>query len=185
VAICFIAGFLAAIRRRRVLLLWLLLAMIPAVFATESPHALRAMLMLPAVCLLAAMGAGEIGARLPRKIAPCVATAMIFWLVWEPYNAYFRHWAIAPQTAAAFDQPSSKLARRILALPPTQIKWIVWTDLNFPVRGEPVELQPLMFLTTSFTEQQRERNRIHYVNAWAPFSPSPGDAVFRFPQSEN
>ena len=68
VAACLVVGVGAAWKRHWPMLLWLALGMAPAVAASEAPHSLRAILMLPAVCLLAALGAQRVYAWLGRGV---------------------------------------------------------------------------------------------------------------------
>jgi 4-amino-4-deoxy-L-arabinose transferase-like glycosyltransferase len=167
VAACLVVGVWVALRRHRTILLWLLAGMVPAVLATECPHSLRAILMLPAICLLAALGArqlyGWLGRTMPAHGLQAVAAAILLILSYEPYHTYFDSWARNSKTAEAFDVPYTDLARQIAAAPPGQSKLVVTAPSGLLVNGLPVELQPVMFLTGSHTTSDRREKRIRYV----------------------
>ena len=65
------------------LLAWLLAAPIPASFAKDSPHALRALLMLPALVIISAIGAKSLlNVNMTRLIAlPIVLITFIFYAI--------------------------------------------------------------------------------------------------------
>jgi hypothetical protein len=137
------------------------------VLASEAPHALRAILMLPAVCLLAALGAQRVyawlGRSVPARGLQVAAAAALVALCYQPYHAYFDVWARNPNTAEAFDSQYSDLARRIAAAPRGQPKVVVATLSGMQVGGLPVQLQSVMFLTGSYTARERRETRIRYL----------------------
>jgi hypothetical protein len=167
VASCLVVGIPAAWKRHWPILLWLALGMAPAVVSSEAPHSLRAILMLPAVCLLAALGAQRVYAWLSLAVAARIleaaAAAALLALCYQPYHAYFDVWARNPKTAEAFDSPYSDLARRIAAAPFDRPKLVVATLSGMQVGGLPVQLQPVMFLTGSYTARDRRETRIRYM----------------------
>ena len=167
VAACLVVGLGAAWKRQRPILLWLALGMTPAVLASEAPHALRAILMLPAVCLLAALGAQRVyawlGRSVPARGLQVAAAVALVALCYQPYHEYFDVWARNPKTAEAFDSRYGELARRIAAVPCGQPKLVVATLSGMQVGGLPVELQPVMFLTGSYTVRERRETRIRYI----------------------
>jgi 4-amino-4-deoxy-L-arabinose transferase-like glycosyltransferase len=173
VAGCMAVGVWRAWKPHRPLVLWLLLGLLPAVLATEAPHSLRAILMLPAVCLLAALGAEQVhhwlARTLPARDLQAAAAVCIVALCYQPYRMYFEIWARSPQTAAAFDLPYTELARRIAAAPSDRPKVVVTPLTGNQSNGLPVELQPVMFLTGSYTARDRREKRIRYVTG------QPGD----------
>lgn len=186
VAICMAAGAWPAIRRHRTILLWLALGMAPAVPAMLAPHALRAILMLPAVCLLAALGAQQIytwaGRLAPARALQIVAAAILLGLCYEPYHTYFDVWSGNPKTAEAFDAAYTELAQRIETAPAEKLKLVVAGDVPW------IQLQPVMYLTGSYTERQRRERRIRYItgqDCGEAVLKEPGAAVFCVPRPEN
>jgi 4-amino-4-deoxy-L-arabinose transferase-like glycosyltransferase len=168
VAACMVVGIWVAWRRHQPILLWLAVGMLPAVLSTEAPHALRAILMLPAVCLLAALGAQQAAAWLGRAapargLLQAAAAVAVLALCYQPYHTYFDVWARNPKTAEAFDSPYTELARRIAAAPPEQPKLVVATLSGNQADGLPIQLQPVMFLTGSYTALERREKRIRYI----------------------
>ena len=167
VALCFILGLWPALRKYRMALLWLALAMLPAVFATEAPHALRAILMLPAVCAIAALGARLVwqwlARRIPARLLQAAAALAVLALAYEPYHTYFDVWVRDPHTAEAFGSKATELAERIAAEPRGRYVIVVDNAPEMMVYGLPVDLEPVMFLTGSYTPNQREERRIQYV----------------------
>jgi len=167
VAVSMVLGLGAAWKRHRPLVLWLALGMVPAAAATEAPHALRAILMLPAACLLAALGAGQVYGWLRRWVPAgglqAVAAVVLLGLCYQPFHAYFGVWASNPNTAEAFDSRYAELARRIAAAPPEQPKLVVAALAGMQVGGLPIQLQPVMFLTGSYTARERRETRIRYI----------------------
>ncbi len=123
--------------------------------------------MLPAVCLLAALGAQRVyawmGRAVPARALQAAAAAALLALCYQPYHAYFDVWARNPKTAEAFDSRYTALARQIAAAPPGQTKLVVATLAGMQVGGLPVQLQPVMFLTGSYTELDRRETHIRYI----------------------
>jgi hypothetical protein len=140
VAALFAAGVILAIIRRRkpaytLPLIWLLVTSIPVVLSGDIvPHALRALLMAPAVFLLAAVAARELWTRL--RIPPVAIAAIAVWLAWEPYHTYFELWAKNPNVAEAFDTGAVDLARRLRQIPGA--KTVLVPAAN-PMLAEPIK----------------------------------------------
>ena len=139
VAVFFALGIVVAIVRRRkpgytLPLAWLAVAAIPVVLSGDFiPHALRSLLMTPAVFLLAAFGARELWTRLRLPLAAAALAAL--WLCWQPYDTYFNVWARNPAVPEAFDIESVNLARRIQQMPG---KKVVLVPAPNPMLAEPI-----------------------------------------------
>jgi hypothetical protein len=145
---------------RRLALLWLTVAAAPVVLSGELvPHALRAILMIPPVCMLAAVGAhrldGWLGLKLPRAWLLTGSAAFLLVLAYEPYHAYFDLWARSPNVPPAFEAAAVQVAEQINRLPREAPKYVVAAD--------DMATQSVMFLTRSYTEKQRQETNIHYV----------------------
>jgi hypothetical protein len=140
VAALFAAGIILAVIRRRkpvyaLPLIWLLVTAIPVVLSGDIlPHALRALLMIPAVFLLAAVAARELWMRL--RIPSVAIAAIAVWLAWEPYHTYFDLWAKNPNVAEAFDIRVVDLARRLRQTPGPKI---VLVPASNPMLAEPIK----------------------------------------------
>jgi 4-amino-4-deoxy-L-arabinose transferase-like glycosyltransferase len=135
VAALFAAGVVLPFKNRAIPLLWLLVAAIPVILADDvMPHALRSLLMTPAVFLLAGVAAREVWTRL--RIPTVAVAAVALWLCWEPYHTYFDVWARDPNVAAAFDIESVGLAQRIRQTPGEKV---VLVPAANPMLAEPVK----------------------------------------------
>lgn len=145
---------------RLVALGWLVVAAAPVVLSGEGvPHALRAILMIPPVCMLAADGAhrvhGWLARKVPRGWLRAGSAAFLLALSYEPYHTYFDLWATNPNVPPAFDAGAVRVAEQINRLPRETPKYVV--------TAAPMAAQPVMFLTRSYTEKERQETNIHYV----------------------
>lgn len=141
-------------------LVWLAVAALPVVLSGQFvPHALRAILMIPPVCMLAAAGAhrlnGWLAPKVPRAWLLAFSAAFLLVLAYEPYHTYFDLWAKNPNVPPAFDRAAVQVAGQINSLPRNTPAFVVAAD--------DMALQPVMFLTGSYTEKQRQETNIHYV----------------------
>ncbi len=145
-------------------LVWLAMAALPVVLSDDVlPHALRSLLMTPAVFLLAAVGAREVytflAARLGPRAAAVAAAVILVWLAWEPYHSYFDVWARNPNVPTAFDAATVDLAQRIRRAPGDKVVVV-------PLKDD-LAAAPVMFLTGTYTANQQRARHIRYVPAAA------------------
>lgn len=153
-----------------VLLSWLAIAAAPVVISNEGiPHALRAILMIPPVMILAAWATMEIHGWLKKKNIhprPCQILASLFFLsvAANSYYAYFILWGENREVRGAFAEDYVKTAKAVNSLPAHIPKYIVVDAGGTLVRGTPMPAQTVMFLTDSFTENKRKEKNIRYVN---------------------
>jgi 4-amino-4-deoxy-L-arabinose transferase-like glycosyltransferase len=141
---------------------WLAVAAAPAVLSDDGvPHALRAILMVSPVCMLAALGAhrvqGWLAPRVPRGWLGAGILAFLLVLSYEPYHTYFDVWAVNPRVPPAFDAVAVRVAEQINLLPRETPKFVVTRT--------PMDAQPIMFLTGSYTEKEQEETNIRYGTA--------------------
>ena len=159
---------------------WLVIAAVPVVLADNVPHALRSLLMVPPVFLLAAAGAhrayGYFSQRAPAPRGLRIAAAAGFFLVlsYEPYHTYFDVWAPNPKVPAAFDAGLIDLAEQVNALPKEAPKYLAVATGGDLANGIPLSVEPVAYLTRSYTKKQREAANIHYVTP-ENFRPQPGN----------
>jgi 4-amino-4-deoxy-L-arabinose transferase-like glycosyltransferase len=176
VAIFFAAGTIIAVAgvcRRggrfpyALALAWLVLGAVPAVLSSENmPSAIRSIMMIPAIFMLAAVGAHRayewLALRAPRQ-AVLAASAVLFAVVgWECYYSYFYLWAKDPNVPITFGSAAVDIVDRIDALPKTAPKYVVAVTPGAGF-GMPAPAQTVMFLTQSYTAKQREETNIHYI----------------------
>jgi 4-amino-4-deoxy-L-arabinose transferase-like glycosyltransferase len=181
VGLLFLGGIaIAAVRLRSaspdvrlapaLLLGWLVLAAAPVALSNEGmPHSLRAILLIPAVALLAAIGARELWrlaeARLNPTIAMAVAALVCAALAGEAYYSYFHVWAPNPAVAQAFSSNSVAVAERINAMPAETPKYVVVVSSGDLVDGVPMPAEVVMYLTRTYSPETGRRKNVHYVIA--------------------
>ncbi len=110
------------------LLAWFILLLAPEFLTTEGlPHALRSIGTLPAVYAITAIGIAalwQVARYAPRRVATGI---IILTFLLTAHTAardtvtYFRDWAHAPQTAAAFRQDLTRIAHAINNAPEERV----------------------------------------------------------------
>jgi 4-amino-4-deoxy-L-arabinose transferase-like glycosyltransferase len=179
----FVVRSTAVLLYSALLLLWIVCGAVPAVLSNERlPHALRSILMVPPIAILAAIGAAESLAVVARGIPVPILTAAVIAiagaLAGETAHTYFDLWAEDPQTAAWFDAEDSRMADQINALPAGQAK-VVAIDGSIEA-ADPffVPLMSIRFLTRSVTPKQQAESNIRYYTPLTfpvPLPAIPGD----------
>lgn len=159
---------------------WLLVAMLPVVISNEGiPHALRAILMIPPVFILAASGGVWIyehmvafakGAdpestwsHVKEKLITIFTILLFIALPSEAFYIYFQKWDKDPNTFGAFTQQYVDQGREINNLPAELPKYIIVKAGGTDVRGVPMSAQTIMFITDSFTQEKQKAKNIRYV----------------------
>ena len=172
VGVLFLIGFVLAIRRRWVfdwiMLSWFTLALLPVVISNEGlPHALRAILMLPAVMGFAGSGFlwvwQTLANRLHSQILYPILILGALALIIQAHTAYFTTWAKSPHVAGAFSADYVTLGKTINEVPLSEPKLVVVQAGGVLVRGIPMPAQTVMFITDSFTEAKRSEKNIRYL----------------------
>jgi 4-amino-4-deoxy-L-arabinose transferase-like glycosyltransferase len=171
------------------LFFWVAVSLLPVVISNEGiPHALRAIIAIPAVMIISAWGMEFLWEKLKDKFASHknghllfrVSLGAIFaFLIVEPFIMYFVLWGNNPNVAGAFNANYVEIAREINALPREMEKYVLVTAGGGDVRGVPVPSQTVMFMTGSFTKKGQEEKNIHYLTSDEDLSNVPeGSAVF-------
>jgi len=158
-----------------ILILWLIIAALPVVVSNEGiPHALRSILLIPPVFILAGFG----GVWLIEKITSNLKLTTYnlkykmllvagFWLlvmlVVEAYTTYFILWAKNPNTLDAFSSDYVWIAKGLNELPKELPKYVVVEAKGVDVRGIPMPAQTVMFLTNTFSPEKQKEKNIYYV----------------------
>ena len=155
---------------------WLIIAALPVIVSNEGiPHALRAILMAPAVFILAGVGGVWLmekikNSRLPKlKIFNFTLSFYILiftfcvWLIFNAYNSYFIKWGKSEHIAGAFAAEYVKIGRELNALPKELPKYVVVETGGVLVRGIPMPTQTIMFITNTFTPEKQKEKNIYYV----------------------
>lgn len=176
---------------------WIALAALPVVLSNEGiPHALRAILMIPPIMILAASGAVKIYEWLLHKFhretnaIQFAALVLMSLLVFEGAYTYFVTWGRDPNVQGAFNADYAALGRELRNLPRELPKYVVINAAGVAVPQEdpwdpsgriqqiPVPAQTVMYLTDTYSPERQKEENIHYLlPADEPSIPS-GAAVF-------
>ena len=158
------------------MLIWTLLAALPVITSNEGiPHALRSILFLPVIMLLAGWAASWFyekilhlshiahnGDRLLKTVRVCGVILFVL-LTLEAGTTYFILWGKNPNTQNAFAADQVRLGKELLALPRETQKYVVVKAGGVDVRGIPMPSQTVMFITDTFLPEGQAKKNIHYV----------------------
>ena len=158
-----------------VLFSWLIVAVLPIVISNEGlPHALRAILMIPPVFILA----GFSGIWLMEKINPptggqkstilnfiIYASLFVIFILFvlETYNSYFIKWGKNSNVQGAFAADYVQIGRKLRDLPNELPKYVIVEAGGFDVRGIPMPSHTIMFITDTFTSQKQKEKNLYYL----------------------
>ena len=180
IGILFIIGVIISIRRLSsesiILFSWLIIAALPIVVSNEGlPHALRAIIMIPPVFILA----GFSGIYIYEKIKNTAlinessvrinflrlsAAVFLIILIIQGYKSYFIDWGKNPNVQGAFAANYVQIGRELNNLPNPPAsglpKYVIVEAGGVDVRGIPMPTQTVMFITDTFTpEKQKEKKK--------------------------
>ncbi|MCP6719928.1 MAG: glycosyltransferase family 39 protein [Patescibacteria group bacterium] len=147
---------------------WLIVAALPVVISNEGlPHALRAIIMIPPVFILAAIGGREVYNWLSKKISKRILLnttyTLLALLIIEAYVSYFIIWGRNPEVAGSFNQNYVEIGRELNNLPQELPKYVLVEARGTDVRGIPMPTQTVMFITDTFSLEKQQEKNIHYV----------------------
>ncbi|MDP3762777.1 MAG: glycosyltransferase family 39 protein, partial [bacterium] len=161
VGVFFAVGLLTA--RNLFLFSWLFLGLLPVVISSEGlPHALRAIIVLPPIMILAALGANFVLEKIRKELALALLLVLAISLPLWTYNQYFLRWAERPETRDAFAEKYSQLASYLNSLPLQTPKYVLVNAPGAEVRGIPMPAQSVMFLTDTFLPEKQKAKNIFY-----------------------
>jgi len=168
VGIAFLLGIAVAIRKFRFPLWWFGVAALPVVVSNEGiPHALRAILMAPAVFMLAGLGGVQIYEFLKKSVSKELLTSggciVLGLLIVEAFLSYFIVWGKSYELTGAFSQNYVEIGRELNRLPKELPKYVVIKADGVLVRGIPMPSQTVMFITDTFTPEKQAAKNIHYL----------------------
>lgn len=153
---------------------WIIISAIPVILSNEGiPHALRSILMVPPVFILAGAGALKIYELLIHKISgfyhkhdKFVKNSFILLcacLIAQTYNYYFLEWGKNPNVEYAFRQNYVDIGTMLNSLPKETMKYVVVENSDIKVRGVSMPAQTVMFITDTFTIKKQDEKNIHYL----------------------
>ncbi len=155
-----------------ILAAWLITAIFPVVFSNEGiPHALRSILMIPPVFILAGFGGITLyewmlpkWERAPwKRVLPATAFLLLAFVVAVTYWNYFMVWGENRNTAGAFTEEYVTMGKKLNEIPKNVPKYVIVEAGGVLVRGIPMPAQTVMFITDTFTKGGQEKKNIHYV----------------------
>jgi len=162
---------------------WLVLAALPVIVSDEGlPHALRSILMIPPIFMLAGIGGGwlyetiKFYARSPWHYIGL--TVFLLLLIFEAYTTYFIGWAKNPNTPGAFSANYVKLGEQLNALPREVLKYVVVEGGGVLVHGIPMPSQTVMYITDTYTGEKQRAKNIYYILPGEEKSVPPGALKF-------
>lgn len=145
-----------------------MVALMSTIVSSEGiPHALRAIIMIPAVFVIVGMGSLHVydffTERFSKKWTIGIGIFVLLLLFVQSYHMYFLDWARRQEVKDAFAQNYVDLGRQVRALGNDVPKYIVVNAGGVDVRGLPMPTQTIMFLTDSFTPEKQKEKNIYYV----------------------
>ncbi|HTP57242.1 MAG TPA: glycosyltransferase family 39 protein [Candidatus Paceibacterota bacterium] len=157
------------------LLSWFAIGLVPEILSNEGiPHALRSIIVAPAVAIMTAVGLNWLYVWLKKSYAArglyhgtlavgvAVVALMVAIGVCEAHR-YFVQWGQDPQVAGAFNQDYTDIARHINALPPATLKYVIVNAGGVLVNGIPMPAQPVMYLTDTWTAAGQAAHHVQYL----------------------
>jgi len=173
------------------LLTWFFILLIPNFLSAEGlPHALRAIGVIPVVMIFAAEGVwwvydklrdwytvadvkhgeGHLFHKLSKTraaegnvIALIVLLVMLSVITWHQFDLYFNQWAYRPETASHFSKELTIVADEINAAPADVPKYVIMNVDGWISGMIPLQTEPIMFLTGTYTKELQEEKNIHYI----------------------
>lgn len=161
------------------ILLWLLIAPIPAAFTTGTPHALRSAPMAPVLVLLVGFGIEYLYAKIQTHRGTrtaCVSMAVIFMMYgvlftqfWRHYlyiypSLYSREWQVGYDELysrlATFREPNEPIAVSRFAGRPAMFLW-------FYTKQDPIEVQSLDATVAKDQGEYLEFQEYHFYTSQA------------------
>lgn len=181
VGVMFIAGILSgfySLFKKKfpfiILFGWLVVASLPVVVSNEGiPHALRSILLIPAVFIFAGFGGVWLyefiknniiyNSVLKTKIFEVFAFFLLSLLFFEAYNTYFIKWGQNPNVQGAFNADYVTIGRQLNSLPKETPKYVVVEATGVMVRGIPMPAQTVMYITDTFLPEKQKEENIYYI----------------------
>ena len=175
-------AFVAFCKRERffpyaLLTAMIVVAAIPAVLTDDGvPHALRSLMMVPAVVLLAGYAAEWAYGHAPKSVGIAAALILGVLCIQHAFHTYFDLWANDSHLPPNYCASIVKLAEQYNAIPPQDRGYIAVTSTGPSANGIPVMFQPFVYLTHSYTARQQQETNIHYVTPETYRPTAPGSS---------
>ncbi|MEA2113547.1 MAG: glycosyltransferase family 39 protein [Patescibacteria group bacterium] len=171
IGILFILGIISAVKKlflpekeRSIFLLsWFAIMLLPAVLTYEGmPHALRAIGIIPVVCILSSLGYCRLSEKISSmkiKGVKYFAAFLLIFIILYPglknFNKYFFDWAKRPETASAFSYDYVKIGQYLNTLPAQVKKYVIVNEKGTPYYGLSIAAQTPIFIESAEFGQPR------------------------------
>ena len=148
--------------------IWLFVCTIPVFLsdANSVPHAMRGILMVPPVFLLAGIGAWSVYEALsrvtPRRLVTVAGLVFLMALTGEAAHAYFVRWAGNPALPQYFDSAEAMVAEEIESLPADTPKVVAVTSGDRSFHQLPLRVATIMYLTGTMSRRDQDKAHIRY-----------------------
>ena len=142
------------------------MAALPVVVSNEGiPHALRAIIMIPPIFILAGIGGVWFYNKVKNlavanskvKILNIFVFIFLSLLIFEAYNTYFIKWGRNYNVQGAFSANYVQIGRELNSLPKETPKYVIVEAGGTDVRGIPMPTQTVMFITDTFTPKNKKK----------------------------
>jgi len=159
------------------LLSWFFIMLLPVAFSNEGiPHALRAIIVIPPVFIMAGKGTWWLFEYLrkwyshrdahPREATVVVSIVLIIFLAslgFAEYGKYFNQWANKPETAGAFNKKYVDIGNQLNEMSPAIKKYVLVNAGGTLVNNIPMPAQTVMFITDTATADKQKEKNIFYL----------------------
>ena len=161
---------------------WLFIFALPAAFSSDGlPHALRSLLLFPAVMYFSAIGlweivwqvAGWLETKSARLKLECVIllSAFLSAHIIITYSDYFWRWANLPETREAFSENYVDIGRWLSEQKAELKKYVLVNAEGVLVASPddsqasfmPMPAQTVMFMTNTWAQSERLKKNIYYL----------------------
>ena len=168
IAILFLLGIIISIRKRQsvdlFILLWLVIMLLPVIISNEGiPHALRSIIVVPVVMIFAALGLYWLAEKINRPKLIFLIFIFLLTISINTYKQYFFDWAGNPNVALAFNENYAQLGKYLKYSPSDIKKYVIINTENEKVDFMPMPIQPVMFLTDTYSPQKQKEKNIFYI----------------------
>jgi len=163
---------------------WLIIMSLPVIISSEGiPHALRSIILIPPIMILAGIGLEFICGKMEKLIEKAKErypeskkqltrikkeSAIFLFFIFtaimaNSFNQYFQKWAVNPRTSDAFAGRYYNIGKTLDQMDNGIKKYVIINAKGINVRDLPMPSQTVMFLTDTFTEKRRAEKNIVYV----------------------
>jgi len=169
VAILFLIGFIISIKNFRVpryalLVTWFIVLLLPVIISDEGiPHALRSIIVVPVAMIFASIGFCWLAEKINRPKLIFLIFIFLLAVSINTYKQYFLDWAGNPNVALAFNKNYTLLGNYLKYSPSDIKKYVIINTESEKIDFMPMPVQPVMFLTDTYSLQQQKKKNIFYV----------------------